>query len=388
MSISARGQIDPESRELLQMGYNQPVEGRGPIAGYAYYYLNHPSFYRSNLTLRLAVAPVYMDSELGFKGALGNNTDLGVGVAGGGFADGYSEVRGGKLLREESFVGHGGEVSGSIYHLFNPGSQIPVNGIIRGAVHYSAFDKDSRTASNFLLPEDRTTVHLRTGVRWGGREPLVFPEMAMELSAWYDGQFRTGSGTYGYAGDREVNSVSHLFWGRALLAYTFPECKHYFSVSLTTGASIRPDRFSAYRIGGSLPLVAEFPLSLPGYYFQELSAERFALFNGLYSLPVDPSGHWEIMSYAATTVMKPLRGWDTTTSWHSGVGGAVVFRPGSKAWQFVLGYGYGIDAVRSQGRGAQSVGLLIQYDFEQGGPLLRQGINPMRWSGFERLFGR
>ena len=68
-------QIDPEPRQLIQVGYNQMVTGKSPIAGYAYYYWNQPEFVRSNLTLRLAVAPVYLDSELGIKGALGENTD-------------------------------------------------------------------------------------------------------------------------------------------------------------------------------------------------------------------------------------------------------------------------------------------------------------------------
>src|SRR5262245_11131116 len=56
-----QGQIDPTHRELVQLGYNQPLEGRGPIAAYAFYYQNHPDYLQhSNLTLRLAVAPVYL----------------------------------------------------------------------------------------------------------------------------------------------------------------------------------------------------------------------------------------------------------------------------------------------------------------------------------------
>src|SRR5437764_14714350 len=85
-----QAQIDPSKRELIQLGYNLPLEGSGPINAYAFYYLNLPQFVHTNLTLRLAVAPVYMDSELGFARALGEYTDLGVGLAGGGFADTYS----------------------------------------------------------------------------------------------------------------------------------------------------------------------------------------------------------------------------------------------------------------------------------------------------------
>ena len=61
--------------------------------------------------LRLAVAPVYLDSELGFVNGLGPNTDLGIGVAGGGFADSYNEIRGGTYYPSESFEGNGVEIS-------------------------------------------------------------------------------------------------------------------------------------------------------------------------------------------------------------------------------------------------------------------------------------
>src|SRR5215510_7136400 len=89
---SVQAQVDPTRRELVQLGYNQPLEGKGPLAAYAFYYLNKPDFlHSSNLTLRLAVAPVYLDSEVGIRRAFGENTDVGLGLAGGGFADSCSE---------------------------------------------------------------------------------------------------------------------------------------------------------------------------------------------------------------------------------------------------------------------------------------------------------
>src|SRR5450432_2970365 len=122
--VSSQAQVDPVPRDLVQFGYNQAFEGHQPLAAYAFYYHNQPDFLKTNLTLRLALAPVYLDSELGFVGALGPNTDLGIGLAGGGFGDSYNEVRGGEFLPSESFTGHGGEISASIYHLFNPGDEI------------------------------------------------------------------------------------------------------------------------------------------------------------------------------------------------------------------------------------------------------------------------
>jgi hypothetical protein len=80
-------QIDPIKRDLIQFGYNAAFEGHAPFAGYAFYYHNQPDFLRTNLTLRLAVAPVYLDSEFGFVGGLGPHTDFAIGLAGGDFAD-------------------------------------------------------------------------------------------------------------------------------------------------------------------------------------------------------------------------------------------------------------------------------------------------------------
>ena len=128
-------QIDPVRRDLIQLGYNQAFEGHAPFTGYAFYYHNQPDFLRTNLTLRLALAPVYLDSEFGFVHGLGPNTDFAIGVAGGGFADSYNEIHGGTYYPSQSFEGSGGEISASIYHLFNPADQIPLNLILRGTAH-------------------------------------------------------------------------------------------------------------------------------------------------------------------------------------------------------------------------------------------------------------
>lgn len=357
-------QIDPEKRELIQLGFNQPLEGRGPISGYLFYYDNRPEFLRTNITLRLAIAPVYLDSELGFAHALGDQTDFAVGAAGGGFADSYSEVRRGKLLDAESFTGHGGELSASIYHLFNPNQRIPLNAVLRGSAHYSTYSSDSKTDDNFELPSDRTSLNVRTGLRWGGKEPVMSPDLGMEISAWYEGQFRTESGDYGFNGDRAVRPSSHLFWARALLIYTLPELKHNFSVSLTTGTSLAADRFSSYRLGGVLPMASEFPLSLPGYYFQEISARQFALFSGQYSLPLDDAKHWNLTGIGTVARVDYVSGLEQPGHTHSGVGLGVGYRSKNDTWEINLGYSYGITAMRSHGRGAQSIGLIFQYDLE------------------------
>jgi len=355
-------QIDPEPRKLFQLGFNQSLEGAAPMAGYMFYYLNQPGFLRTNLTLRLAIAPVYVDSELGIRDALGPDTDLGLGLAGGGFADSYFEFRDGKYFPSDSFVGHSAEVSGSIYHLFNPGQMIPLNGVLRLREHFSVYDDEDNTSQSFVLPHDHSTVSLRTGLRWGGREPVIHPDLAMELSAWYEGQFRTGSGGYGYDGDRMLEPFSQLGFARALLIYTLPESKQNLSLSLTGGSSGHADRFSAYRLGGNLPLSAEFPLLIPGYFYEELSARDFVTLSGEYSVPLDAAKHWNLTAYGAIAEMDYLPGLAQPGHMNSGVGIGAAYHAGS--WQVQTSYGYGFEAIRDGGRGGQNIGILLQFDLQ------------------------
>ena len=381
--FTARGQIDPFKRELIEFGYNSALEGHAPLSAYAFYYRIQPGFLRTNLTLRLAVAPTYLDSELGISHVFGENTDLGIGVAGGGYADSYPEIRQGTYLSSESFDGYGAQTSLSLYHLFNPGAQIPLNGLLRGTAHFSTYDRSEDTASSFQLPKDRGTFSVRTGLRWGGREPTLMPPLAMELSAWYEGQFRVGSGNYGFD-DRSVEPQSHLFWGEALLAYTLPELKHTFFVSLTAGTSVQADRFSAYRLGSLLPLVSEFPLPLPGYYYQEISAKDFVVVGGNYLVPLDKQQRWNLSGTASTAVVDYLPGLEQPGHWHSGVGGGILYN--GPSWKILLGYGYGVDAMRSHGRGAQSVGLLVQFDLGHARTALPESAQPGSWRGLQQLF--
>lgn len=381
--VAARAQIDPVRRDLIQLGYNQPFQGHAPFSGYAFYYRNQPAFVRSNLTLRLALAPVYADAELGLREALGPDTDLGIGLAGGGLADSYNEIRRGRFLPGESFLGHGGEVSASMYHRFNGGARIPLNGVLRVAGHYSAYEAEDDTAPAFRVPDSETSLHTRAGLRWGGREPVMLPAMAMELSLWYEFQTRSEPCAYGFAGDRALAAQTHLLWGRALFAYTLAESGRNFSLSVTAGLSRDADRLSGYRLGAVLPLVSEFALTLPGYYYQELRSDRFVLAAGSYAFPLDRQRRWHLTAVAAAALVDYLPGLEQPGHWHSGVGGGVLYK--STSWQVAAGYGYGLDALRRDGRGAHSIGVLVQIDLKHARTGLLEPQSPFRSRGLFRL---
>jgi hypothetical protein len=132
---------------------------------------------------------------------------------------------------------------------------------------------------------------------------------------------------------------------------------------VTAGGSTGADLFSAWRLGGVLPLVSEFPLVLPGYYYEELTAERFVHFYGSYSIPLDQGHHWDFRLEAATARLDYLPGFAQKGDWQTGAGCGITYSPKQKNYQIVLRYGYGFNALRHGVEGAQSVGILFQYDF-------------------------
>lgn len=363
LSSVARAQLDPEKRELIQVGGSQALEGASPLNAYGFYYLNEPNFLKTNVTLRLALAPVYLDSEVGFVHLLGPNTDLGLGFAGGAFADSYFEFDKGKYNPKTSFFGNSIEGSASIYHTFDPGKLIPLYGILRIKEHYSSYTGDD-TAENFTLPNDHSTIDWRAGLRLGGREPLLHPAVAMEISAWAEGLYRSDSGSYGFDGDRVLNEYTQLFWARALLIYTFTNSGQSFDVNLTGGGSIQADRLSAYRLGGDLPLISEFPLSIPGYFYQELSARDFVCFNAAYTIPLDAGHVWSLNPMGAVATMNYLPALAQQGDFNSGAGLGVGYHSRNGVWQGLVDWGYGFEAIRSDGRGAQSIGFMLQIDLE------------------------
>jgi hypothetical protein len=359
----AAAQMDPEKRSLLQFGYSRPLDGRGPFSGYLYYYHNQP-FAGGKRTLRLAVAPVYADSELGLKQALGEHTDLGIGLAGGGYADSYTEIREGRYLRGESFTGDGAKASVSAYHSYGKIGPMPLAGMLRGEYKHSGFRRDKTTEPNFQLPNSQEALNVRAGLRWGGVEPLMMPKVAGELSAWYEGRYRLEPGLYGYAGDRKIEPSSHLFWGRALIIYNRPKAAHRFLFQIAGGTSRRPDRFSAYRLGGVLPAASEFPLSIPGYYYEEVSAKDFGLMGGSYYRPLSSDKKTWLASFTlATALVDYAPGLEQSNKWHSGLGAGITYT--SESWQALFEYGYGINAVRGHGNGAHTLGLRVQFDFRK-----------------------
>ncbi|MEI7533153.1 MAG: hypothetical protein WCK57_02210 [Verrucomicrobiae bacterium] len=362
LTATAQAQIDPAPRQILQVGANASLHDQGPLGAYLFYYWNMPNI-TTNVFLRLAIAPVYVDSETGFKSLIAKNTDLAVGAFGGLYGNSYQEVRGGHYYKGQSFDGNGGGGSLSIYHLFNPNDRIPLSGILRGSVNYHSFDTTDNTAKNFILPDDQPFITYRAGLRWGGKEPYLAPTLGMEISAWYELEQRTQSGSYGFSNDRRLEAVSQRLFARAQINYTTLESQHYIVLGLQGGAAFNSDRFSCYRIGGVLPYTKEFPLTIPGYFDGELSAQDFGLLYGTYTIPFGSQKAWSLIESAAAAVVQYQDGMGQAGAFNSGVGTGIGYTRPSRRWKVMSLLGYGIQAERSNGRGGWTLGMAFQYNF-------------------------
>ena len=319
----AQAQVDPYPRSLLELGLDQTLSGTGPQSLYAYYYYNNPAFVRTNMALRLAVAPVYLYGEIGFRQLL-PRTDVGIGVTGGAFGENYYEINQGQYLKSESFNGSGGGASLNFYHLLNPEQRIPLNLIVQAGAKYVAYFATQKTDDRFQLPDDGAVTFARAGLRFAGKEPMLYQDLAMEVSIWYEQQWRFNSGPYGFAGDRSVQPTAGLYWLYAGLSYAWTNTGHQFTFGLTAGGSDNADRFSAYRLGGVLPLAAEFPLTLPGYYYQEISAQGFVHLSASYVLPLSADHRWQLRLGAASAYVDYLPGFEQPNHWNTGAGPSAV----------------------------------------------------------------
>jgi hypothetical protein len=360
-------QIDPVRRDLVEFGYDQPLAGHFPLALYAFYYLNRPQFLDADHALRLAIAPTYLDGEWATRHALGANTDVAVDFQGGGFAADYDEMRGGRWFRDQSFKGYDAGVGVDLFHLFNPGKLVPLYGIVRGGFRYFTFDRDNDTGADFAVPRDQPVASLRLGVRLGGEEPVLVPDRAAELSVWYDGEIRLEPGTYGYANDRRVQSNVQRFLARAFLIYTLPDSEQRFSVQAVGGASVHPDRLSAFRLGGTFAVSKEFPLVIPGYAENELSARNFVLLGADYSVPIDAAKRWRVGLGATVARVDYTPGLEQPHAWNSGASATLAYEAPSRGWRGQIVYGHAFDAIRHGRRGADSVSLTFEMDLERVG---------------------
>lgn len=361
---AAKAQLDPQRRTNLEVGIETPILGNGPLDGYGFLLLNRPHFPTEDSYLRVVVSPVYLASELVRDRWPAAGNAVGLGIAGGFFADNFNEFRDGDYKRRESFWGHGGAASLSYYwRQLRIAGVLPVEGQLRLRPQYAVYTTGPDTRSAFRLPADSAIYSLRGGIRVGGIPPELFPKRALEVSVWHEAGYRDRAGRFGLPErPEETSHVTQRSWARAGGIFS-PWLDHTVSVFLTGGMAEDTDALSVFRLGGALRFQSEFPLMLHGYHAGEVFARRFGLLNASYQFaPIPGVDRFRLQLSGDYARVDYFSGHSLPHENLAGAGADAVIEL-TKRTTLVVGYGYGFDAPRGHHAGGQEAHILLEVKF-------------------------
>jgi hypothetical protein len=359
----AAAQIDPEPRTNLELGVEGPLRGDGNSSGYAFLLWNRPHFLEEDLYLRIVFAPTYLTGELVRDRWPADGHAVGLGLGGGLFPYNVEEFRGGDHKDRESFYGHGAEATLSYYRRLKIFDLPPIEGQFRLRPQYVVYERSGSTAARFRLPADTPIYNGRVGVRVGGEPPELLPDLALELSAWYEISYRQNTRTYGFPeAPIPTEQQTQQIWGRLGGIYSVTRTQTVRAF-LTAGTSRDADRLSTYRLGSALPFRREYPLLLHGYYVDEIFAQRFWLLNLSYRFPLWPGSERVRLQLSFDYArVDYLDGHALPRRNLRGVGLDVTVGLTDRI-TLILGYGYGIDAPRNRDFGGHELNALFEVKF-------------------------
>src|SRR5262245_30148808 len=359
----AAAQIDPEPRLNLELGVEGPLRGNGPISGYGFLLWNRPHFLDEDLYFRTIVAPTFVISELVVDRWPTEGHAVGVGLAGGFFPYNFEEFRNGSHKEEESFWGHGGDATLSYYRRLLIGGVLPLEGQLRLRPQYVVYERSSDTSSRFRLPPDTAIYSGRAGLRLGGVPPELHPDLALEVSVWYEASYRAEAGTYGFPErPQELEHFTQKAWVRTGGIVTLFQ-RHTLQGFFTAGTAEDLDALTSFRLGSALPFRSEFPLILHGYYVEEVFARRFWLFNFAYRFPLLPDSDRVKLQLAFDYGrVDYASGHELPRHGLRGLGVDVSFAL-TRRLNLLFGWGYGFDAPRNGSFGGQEAHTLMEFKF-------------------------
>ncbi len=354
-------QVDVERRRTVilqtELGaYHSDEE----LNAFGYYWYNQNNFPWTNSALRVIFAGIFVDSELSIFLPSSTNTAVGIGGGGGLLLDSVTPYNMGKYVAKTSFYGDAVNIRGFINQTIPNPSPIPINVRATYGVAGSFYRKTSDT-KNFDLPDDMLVQFVGAELRVGGIEPGLTSVRGAELYLSADVNYRTGFDGFGpvaanYPQHSEYERLFGSLGGKIPIGPTvlFPR--------IAGGLGENLDQISAWKIGGNLVGVEPYAYMLHGYYTRELFASDFALGNLAWTFPICHKYGITGNLYADWALIKltppSSRDWDN----YFGFGAAVGFRG---PWQVntLVGYGYGVNAVRRGDRGGHEISLALEKNF-------------------------
>jgi hypothetical protein len=339
------------------------ARGAGEIGGLGYFWFNENKFPNDNTALRALIGGLYNDAELSYFLPSNPSTALGVGLGGWGYIGGVTPYFAGEKLGAGQFYGDG--LTGRVFinQTVPVGGQLPLN--VRATYGFTGNSyRHADETRNFTLPHDFTEHTVRLEARYGLIEPGLLSKRGFELYLAADANYRDKFEAFGPTGAlfQKYDKYQHLF---ASIAGRTPVGPATGAARVSTGFSRNTDELNAWRLGGNLLQMNSYSMTLHGYYTREIFASDFVLANTSVSLPLykpcDLTAHL-YGDWAGAKTLNPYTG--SSDHWHNylGTGVGLSFRaPGDI--DVLLGYGYGVNAVRRGRHGGHEINVALEKKF-------------------------
>lgn len=357
------GQVDDQNRSFIDMGVSIPTEQANPsYTGVIYW--NQLDFPREHINFNMVFAGPYNAFGLIFPEALGPDTALFWRIGSLIYFDSYTpEYVLGRPLRDEEFNGYTGWTSVGLNHEFGTFTEfnVPLNFSLEYRVGYTTYNKRDQTPPSFRTPSDHIGQELDAKLQFGGVLPGLKNAQGLDLHLRYIVGHRSNWNEWGPESDPFTTYATYqrLIFGAALFAPLIAD--QTFGLQLTAQKGFNLDRTTMTGLGGSLRTSAE-ATRIAGYFTREFLAEDYLLANFSYEIPIIPWQDISLHFYADQAAFR--RGDDRAQGWQSATGlGAGVSLTGPFGGEFLVSYGYGIDAIRKGERGGQEVAFKFFMSF-------------------------
>ena len=360
LAHNAAGQVDVESRRTLTVQTGFPLRGDEQASAFGYFWFNQNGYPWTNTALRVIFAGVFADSELSYFLPANTNIAIGAGLGGGLYIDSITPYHDGEMLSKQRFYGDAATARVFINETIPNPSPLPLN--LRGTYSVSgSFYRKTDTTSRFTIPDDFLTQSLTAEIRFGGIEPGLTARRGAELYLGADANYRSGFEAFGPNG---AFLPAHTEYQRVYgsLAAKIPVQQTTFFARVGGGLGENLDQLSAYKVGGNLLGVEPFTATVHGYYTREFFADDFGMANLELRQQLTEEHALAVHLYGDWAVLKPVP--PASPDWDNifGVGTGVSFRA---LWDidWLISYGYGINAVRDGHHGGHEIGLALEKQF-------------------------
>ncbi len=353
-------QVDIEHRRTLTLQTGLPLKGDEPANGFGYLWFNQNNYPWTNTALRVIFAGIFVDTELSYFLPANPNIAVGAGMGGGLYIDSITPYQDGEILSNQRFYGDVATTRVFVNETIPNPTPLPLN--VRGTYSVTgSFYRKTDTTSDFTIPDDFVTQSLTAELRFGGIEPGLTARRGAELYLAADANYRSGFEAFGPNG---ALLPAHTEYRRVYgsLAAKIPVQQTTFFARVGGGLGEDLDELSAYKLGGNLLGVDQFAATLHGYYTREFFADDFGIANLELRQQLTEEHALAVHLYGDWAVLKPVApeapDWDNIF----GVGAGVSFRA---LWDidWLISYGYGINAVRNGERGGHEIGLALEKKF-------------------------